>query len=48
MKCIKYTKSKDGEEVVKRVSDRAASDLVAKEGWKYCPKSVWKLSNKNA
>jgi hypothetical protein len=31
---------KKGSEV-KRVSDKIAEKLVS-EGWKYCPKSVWK------
>ena len=39
MKCVKNVLSGD----VKRVSDEAASKMT-KEGWDYCPKSLWKAT----
>ena len=47
MKCVRKTKtdSKLGF-VVKRVSNERAAELV-KEGWAYCPKSVWKKVTRN-
>lgn len=38
MKCIKNG------EVVRRVEDKVAINLVSKGGWGYCPKSDWKKS----
>ena len=42
MKCVKKY------EIIKRVSDNIAADLVANEEWAYCSKKAWKMEVRDA